>query len=176
VGAAVSCRDRLVRLALLLLLAWLPAAAAVDAAASPAARIGTVTWVYDADTLEVAPHGTVRLIGIDAPEKTPSERDQTFVKLGVARRRLREVHGEGLAWSIGNVKGRQVSLTCDQPERDRHGRLLAYVRLPDGRLLNRVLLEQGLVIAYRRFAFTLKDEFLAAEGDAQRRGVGLWKR
>ena len=180
-GATLSCFGRLVRIALLLLLAGLPAAvavdvAAVDVAAPPAARLGTVAWVYDADTLEVTPHGKVRLLGIDAPEKTPSDRDQAFVKRGVARRRLREVYGEGLAWSIGNVKGRQVVLTFDHPERDRHGRLLAYVRLPDGRLLNRVLLEQGLVIVYRRFAFALKDEFLAAEGEAQRRGDGLWKR
>jgi micrococcal nuclease len=172
----VSCFGRLFRLALLLLLVWLPAAAAVDAATSPAARTGTVTWVYDADTLEVTPYGKVRLLGIDAPEKTPSDRDQTFVKLGVSRGRLREIHGEGLAWSIGNVKNQQVVLTFDHPERDRHGRLLAYVRLPDGRLLNRVLLEQGLVIVYRRFAFALKDEFLAVEGDARRRGIGLWKR
>jgi len=172
----VSCFGRLVRFALLLLLLWLPATAAANAAASPAARTGTVTWIYDADTLEVTPLGKVRLLGIDAPEKTASDRDQTFVKLGVAQARLRVVHGEGLAWSIGNVKGQQVVLTFDHPERDRHGRLLAYVHLPDGRLLNRVLLEQGLVIVYRRFAFTLKDAFLAAEGDAQRRGVGLWKR
>ena len=171
----MNCPGRLSQLALLLLFAWLPAAAPLRAMAPPAVLTGTVTWIYDADTLDVAPHGTVRLIGIDAPEKTPSDRDQPFVKLGVARRRLREVHGAGLAWSIGNVKGRQVTLTGDQPERDRHGRLLAYVRLPDGRLLNRVLLEQGLVIVYRRFDFALMDDFLAAEGDAQRRGVGLWR-
>ena len=172
----MSCSGRLLRLALLLLLAWLPAATAVGAATLPATRTGTVTWVYDADTLEVAPHGKVRLLGIDAPEKTASDRDQPFVKLGISRNRLREVHGAGLAWSIANVKGRQVTLTFDHPERDRHGRLLAYVHLPDGRLLNRVLLEQGLVIVYRRFHFSLKGEFLAAEGEAQRRGDGLWRR
>jgi micrococcal nuclease len=176
VGATVSCSGRLLRLALLLLLAWLPAATAVGAATLPATRTGTVTWVYDADTLEVAPHGKVRLLGIDAPEKTASDRDQPFVKLGISRNRLREVHGAGLAWSIANVKGRQVALTFDHPERDRHGRLLAYVHLPDGRLLNHVLLAQGLVIVYRRFDFRLKDEFLAVEGEAQRRGDGLWKR
>jgi micrococcal nuclease len=39
-----------------------------------------------------------------------------------------------------------------------------------------VLLEQGLVIVYRRFDFSLKGEFLAAESAAQRRGDGLWRR
>ena len=29
---------------------------------------GTVTWVYDGDTLHVEPYGKVRLIGIDTPE------------------------------------------------------------------------------------------------------------
>ena len=172
----MSCPGQFFRLALLLLLAWLPAAAPVCASAQPAARTGTVTWVYDADTLEVAPHGKVRLLGIDAPEKVSSDRDQSFVRLGVAQGQLRKVHGEGLAWAVGNVKGRQVTLTPGHPERDRHGRLLAYVRLPDGRLLNRLLLEEGLVIVYRRFDFALKSEFLAVEGDARQRGVGLWRR
>jgi micrococcal nuclease len=164
------------RLALLLLVAWLPAAALAGRAASPTTRTGTVTWIYDADTCEVTPHGTVRLLGIDAPEKNPSERDQAFVELGIARGRLRPGHGEGLAWSIRNLKGQQVTLTFDHPQRDRHGRLLAYLHIADGRLLNRLLLEQGWVIVYRRFDFARKDEFLAAEAGARQRGVGLWAR
>jgi len=176
VGAAVSRAPRLQRLSWLLFLLWCSTTAAVCAAALPTARTGTVTWVYDADTLEVTPHGKVRLLGIDAPEKAASERDQAFIKLGVARNRLRPVHGEGLAWTIRNAKGCQVGLTFGHPERDRHGRLLAYVRLPDGRLLNRVLLEEGLAIVYRRFDFALKDDYLTAEAEARQRGAGLWRR
>ena len=163
---------RLVLLALLLGLPPIPCRAAPE----PVTLSGTVAWVYDADTLEIPPHGKVRLLGIDAPEKNDSDRDEKFVKLGIARKRLRPVHGMGLGWSLANVKGRLVTLTFDETRRDRHGRLLAYVRLPDGRLLNRVLLEEGLVIVYRRFPFTMKQEFLAAEAEARTRSAGLWAR
>ena len=118
----------------------------------------------------------MRLLGIDAPEKSASDRDQTFIRLGILPKRLRAIHGAGLAYAISNVKGQIVTLTAGTPPRDRHGRLLAYVRLPDGRLLNRLLLEEGLVIVYRRFDFERKDDFLAAETEAKRRGVGLWAR
>lgn len=146
------------------------------AAARPVPLTGTVTWVYDADTLDIAPYGKVRLLGIDAPEKDASDRDHNFIKLGIAARQLRPVHGAGLAWCIKQVKGVTVQLTLDRTEKDRYGRLLAYVRLPDGRLLNRLLLDEGLVIVYRRFPFDLKDDFLAAEAAAKKRGVGLWTR
>jgi micrococcal nuclease len=142
--------------------------------AAPKELTGTVTWVYDADTLRVDPHGRVRLIGIDAPEKSTSDRDLAFTKLGITPRRLRKMHGAGLAWAIQHAKGQTVTLVKDQTERDRHGRLLAYVRLANGRLLNRVLLEEGLVIVYRRFPFASKEDFLAAEALARQRGIGLW--
>jgi micrococcal nuclease len=160
---------------LLFLVGLLPTAAS-GAPAAPATLTGTVTWVYDADTLDVAPHGKVRLLGVDAPEKTASDRDQSFTRLGIARKRLRSAHGAGIAYGIDNIKGKTVTLTFDSTRRDRHGRLLAYVHFSDGRLLNRLLLEEGLVIVYRRFDFARKDDFLAAEAEAKRRGAGLWTR
>ena len=159
---------------LILLAACLLAGASLAAAVEPPPLTGTVTWVYDADTLDIAPHGKVRLLGIDAPEKSASDRDQAFVRLGILPKRLRAIHGAGIAYGISNVKGKAVTLTAGTTPRDRHGRLLAYVSLADGRLLNRLLLEEGLVIVYRRFDFAGKDDFLAAEAAAKRRGVGLW--
>ena len=71
------------------------------------------------------------------------------------------------------VSHRPVS-KIDKPQRDRHGRLLAYVYLPDGRLLNRILIEQGLAVVYRRFEFTMKEDFLVAEKQARQNEAGLW--
>jgi micrococcal nuclease len=156
----------------LLLLAPQPANAAAPV---PARLAGTVSRVYDADTLEITPHGKVRLLGVDAPEKQASSRDDKFLALGTPRPHLRIIHEEGLAWCIQRIKGQRVSLGFDQPRRDRHGRLLAYVFLADGRLLNQLLLEEGLVIVYRRFPFRLKADFLATEAEAKSRGVGLWR-
>ena len=136
---------------------------------------GAVTWVHDGDTIEIEKLGKVRLIGIDTPEREDSPRDQFLEKQGVQATRQREIYRKAKAFNIRFVKGHTVSLTFDHPPRDRYGRLLAYVYLPDGRLLNRLLLEQGLAVVYRKFTFRMKTDFLAAEEQARRAGVGLWE-
>jgi len=146
-------------------------------AEKPAAPLqGTVTWIYDGDTLEIDNLGKVRLIGIDTPEREASSRDKFLEKQGVSVTRQREIYRSAKEFNIRLVKGQKVSLTLDQPARDRFGRLLAYVYLPDGRLLNRILIEQGLAAVYRKFSFRMKNDFLAAEEEAKQSGLGLWQR
>ncbi len=163
-------RTRLLPAALVVLLLVLAGAAL---AAEPT---GLVTWIYDGDTIEVAGFGRVRLLGIDTPEREASERDAFLLRQGVPEPVLRRIARQALEFTIAEAKGRRVTLTFDGDRRDRHGRLLAYVTLPDGRLLNRVLVEQGLAVVYRRFAFGRKDDFLQAEAVAHHLGVGLWQR
>ena len=136
---------------------------------------GTVTWIYDGDTLKVDPHGKVRLIGIDTPERENSKRDSYLIKKGISAARQREIYQQAKTFNIKQIKGQQVTLTLDDPERDRHGRLLAYLYLPDGRMLNRVLLEQGLAVVYKRFSFRMKEDFLTAETEAMKNKRGLWE-
>ena len=136
---------------------------------------GTVTWVHDGDTLEIENLGKVRLIGIDTPEREASLRDKFLEKQGISVTKQRETYQNAKAFNIRLVKGQMVSLSLDHPPRDRYGRLLAYVYLPDGRLLNRILLEQGLAVVYRRFSFRMKNDFLAAEERAKQSGLGLWE-
>jgi micrococcal nuclease len=154
---------------LLLLLGGNAAARDTEAGVS-----GRVLWVHDGDTIKVAGVGTIRLIGIDTPERQESERDRQFVKRGISSQHLRPTAAEALDFNIRSVKGKVVRLVFDSETKDRHGRTLAYVYLPDGRLLNRLLIEKGYAVVYRRFDFRLKDDFLAAEADARRRRVGLW--
>ncbi len=140
----------------------------------PPSLQGIVIWVYDGDTIKIDTVGKVRLIGIDTPERENSRRDQYLFGKGVSAARQRQIYQAAKAFNIKQVKGQRVSLTLDKPPRDRHGRLLAYVYLPDGRLLNRVLVEQGLAVVYRRFEFRMKENFLIAESKARRSEVGLW--
>jgi micrococcal nuclease len=135
---------------------------------------GTVLWIYDGDTLKVDTIGKVRLIGIDTPERKNSQRDQYLIKQGISAARQRQIYQLAKEFNIEQVKGQKVTLSLDDTPRDRHGRLLAYVHLPDGQLLNRVLLEQGLAVVYRRFSFRLKKDFLTAEAEAKRNRLGLW--
>lgn len=137
---------------------------------------GRVQWIYDGDTIKVAGVGKVRLLGIDAPEHEDSPRDRYYMREGIPRKRLRRIARKALRFNIDNVKGRTVRLLTDRDERDRYGRLLAYVVLPDGRMLNRVLLEKGYAAVYRRFDFRLREDFLRAEAKARREHVGLWQK
>ncbi len=137
---------------------------------------GRVEWIYDGDTVKVAELGKVRLLGIDTPEHEASERDRFYLRRGISEPRLRQIAEAALQFNIATVKGKTVRLTFDAERRDRYGRLLAYLYLPDGRLLNRLLLEKGYAVVYRRFDFRLKEDFLAAEQQARRDKVGLWER
>mgnify|MGYP003857138955 CR=1 FL=1 len=121
------------RLAQLALLLFWPALAL---ALSPGQLQGPVAVlkVVDGDTVELAGLGRVRLIGIDAPESSPNERArlqarqsgqevQEVVRLGLLAKRFTE----------GLLRGKQVWLELDVQERDRYGRVLAYLYLEDPR-------------------------------------------
>lgn len=155
-------------LALCLLVWAVPLAAATTG--------GLVSWIYDGDTLMVDGIGKVRLLGIDTPERDDSPRDAFYrERYRISAPRLRNIAARALAFNIRHVKGQRVVLDFDRERRDKFGRTLAYVYLPDGTLLNRLLLEQGLAAVYRRFDFRLKQEFLAVEAQARQAARGLWE-
>ncbi|GEA16227.1 hypothetical protein E308F_24710 [Moorella sp. E308F] len=80
----------------------------------------TVTEVVDGDTLHVQINGKkekVRLIDVNTPESAHPD-------LGIKE----EPYGEeALAYTQKRLAGRQVYLELDVGERDKYGRLLAYV-------------------------------------------------
>jgi len=158
---------------LLLILPLLAGSLPALAASPPLA--GEVTWIYDGDTLEIAGVGKVRLLGIDTPEHEDSPRDRYYERWKIPPSRLRAIAAEGRRFLIREVKGKQVTLTLDQVPRDKYGRLLVYLRLPDGRLLNQALLEQGYASVFRKFDFSRKNNFLLSERQARKAGVGLWR-
>ncbi len=135
---------------------------------------GGVAHVYDGDTIRVDPVGKVRLLGIDCPEREASDRDRFYLRQGVEESALRRAAVRARAFVTQLTSGQTVTLKLDEEQRDRHGRLLAYVYLPDGRMLNRLLLEQGLASAYRRFSFEYKSDFIEREKIARDHSLGFW--
>jgi len=130
-----------------------------------------VARVVDGDTVYVTlprpPEGLgtrerLRLLGVDSPEAGQPD---------PAVRRLARAAGE---FSRLRLEGRIVHLAFDWRLRDRYGRLLAYVYLPDGSCHNADLLREGYAHAYTRFPFQFLEEFRALEGAARREGRGLW--
>lgn len=106
---------------------------------------------------------TVRLIGVDTPEMShPLKPVQYFAK-------------EASDFTTKTVLNKKVRLEFDLQKEDKYGRLLAYVFLPDGRMLNAEIIKQGFGFAYTRFPFRYLDEFRKYERDARAKGLGLWK-
>ncbi len=155
--------------AVLLCLVLLPALAGAESLS------GRVRWIYDGDTIAVSGVGTVRLLGIDAPEREASSRDHFYRRWQITPATLRQIHHSGKDYLIENLKGQTVVLKTEGVPRDRYGRLLAYVYNADGDLINRVILEKGYAAVFRRSDFSLKDSFLQAESQARAKRLGLWQ-
>ena len=132
--------------------------------AAGSTHAATVQRVVDGDTVRLTGLGSVRLIGIDTPE----------VYGGTV-----ECFGpEASAFAKSLLRpGARVRYRVGAEARDRYGRLLAYLWLRDGRLVNAMLAERG-------YATTLTippnddlaPRFRAAERRARERHRGMWGR
>ena len=116
---------------------------------------GKVVRIVDGDTIEVLHRlrpERIRLHGVDAPEKS-----QAFGS------RARQ-------FTAGLVFARIV--TVREKGRDRYGRTLAEIALPDGRILNRELVANGFAWHYKRYSSDRDLARLEETARAQKRG--LW--
>jgi micrococcal nuclease len=132
-----------------------------------AGEIGKVVTVVDGDTIKVelpSDVETIRLIGIDTPETVhPQKPVEHFGR-------------EASAFTTRLALGRVVRLEDDAEgtNRDKYGRLLRYVFLPGGELLNAEIIAQGYSHAYTRFPFSRMEEFRGLERAAREGNRGLW--
>ncbi len=144
---------------------WLNKAAATVKQAQP----GTyrVVEFVDGDTISVDMNGTtetLRFIGVDTPEThDPRKAVQCF---GTA----------AAAFTKNLIGNNNVRLESDPlgTNRDRYNRLLRYIYLPDGTLVNAEIIKQGYGFAYTGFPFTKSDEFLEDQKVARIKNSGLW--
>ena len=105
-----------------------------------------VRFVFDGDTIEIERDGRrerVRLIGVDTPEAHDSPKLERLAARGQDRDAILALGRRATAFTRERLLGRRVELELDVEPRDRFGRLLAYVWLPDGTLFNATLLEAG---------------------------------
>lgn len=126
-----------------------------------------VTKVIDGDTIQVDLQGqreTIRLIGVDTPEtKDPRTELQCF--------------GQAASDFTRNLIGMSDVRLEDDPtnnNRDRYNRLLRYVYLADGRLVNAEIISQGYGFAYTLYPFEKQADFTAYERQAREQNLGLW--
>ena len=134
----------------------------------------TVVNIVDGDTLDIGVadarsgrvNTRVRLWGVDTPEtKHPTDRPMYYgAQAGEFARSM--------------ALGQEVTISLEPFEgsRGRYGRLLAYVYLKDGRMLNEELIASGHGYADERFDHVLRKRFLRLQKQAQRGKRGLWEK
>lgn len=128
-----------------------PSAAAADTC--------IVERVVDGDTLECADSRRVRLLLVDAPEMDQGPFGP------IAKRELEQIAAVGEALRVEQ----------DVDKRDRYGRTLAHLYLPDGRSVNELLLRSGVaVVSVYPPNVRYVDRYRAVSDSAKAAGVGLW--
>lgn len=126
-----------------------------------------VVKVVDGDTINVSISGTVesvRFLLIDTPEMYDDrwEGPQPYAL-------------EAKQFVIEQLKNGNIQLEVDISERDKYGRLLAYIWIGD-KTLQEKLLEAGLARVAYVYAPNVRyvDEFRVVQEKAQKQGVGIW--
>lgn len=132
------------------------------------ANIAEVIDVVDGDTLDVIFDGRrerVRLIGLNTPESVDPRRPvQCF-----------GVEASGFTKSLALDQSVFLEFDNSQGERDQFDRLLGYVWLADGRLLNLELIGNGYAAQYTfNSPYRYRDLFREAERNAKATEAGLW--
>ena len=140
-----------------------------------------VLRVIDGDTIKINIQGkleSVRLIGIDTPEsKANAKAMRDSNRSGQDMAAIVSQGKEAAAYTRSRVKkGDTVRIETDVQQRDKYRRILAYVWLPDGSMLNEAIVRAGYAqpttfppnVRYQ-------DLFLEAARDARKHGRGLWR-
>ena len=126
---------------------------------------GMVAHCFDGDTFKLRDRRVVRLAGIDSPELGRGETTPQYY----AREAKAEL--ERL------TRGQQVSLySAGVSDRDRHGRLVADVRIADGRSLNDLMVASGAAFFYphRDLGPHFQERLRELQAEAIHERRGLW--
>tara|TARA_B100001079_G_scaffold249540_1_gene240357 strand:+ start:47 stop:664 length:618 start_codon:yes stop_codon:yes gene_type:complete len=148
---------------------------------SHAQQTTTVTRIVDGDTLKVfylEGEESIRLIGIDTPEsrvnkktKKDAKRSGQDIETIIAMGKRATEYVESLV-----KPGGLITIEFDVQERDRYKRLLGYVYLSNGKMLNEEIVKAGYAsVMTIPPNVKYKDRFLIAYQEAREDKRGLWE-
>jgi len=148
---------------------------------SQQANICTVTKIVDADTLYCSQgygkEQKVRLIGIDAPESNKNSKTyRDAERTGDSVENIIMLGKKSTAFVKSRLSvGTEVRLELDVQTKDKYGRTLAYVYLPDGSMLNELIVRQGYAqVMTIPPNLRYQELFIEAERNARENQRGLW--
>ena len=122
-----------------------------------------VRYVFDGDTILLDTGQRVRYVGIDAPEIGREGKETEFMAL------------EARAFNWQLVARSKIRLEFDHERKDRHGRLLAYVFLESGEMVNGLLIRKGLAhVLCKKPNVKHQALFLRYQRLAMTEKLGIW--
>lgn len=141
----------------------------------------SVIRVVDGDTFHCSLSNgekvKVRLIGVDTPESTDNPKARKDAeRSGLSLEEITKMGKLAKEFTAELLlKDEVVYLEFDVQKTDRHGRLLAYVWLKDGRMLNEILVREGYAQVYTIPPnVKYQERFLSAQKYARENRKGLW--
>ena len=120
----------------------------------------------------------VRLIGVDPPESHPNQRAKKESKrTGNDLKTIMSMGKEATEFARTLLKpGDKVTIELDVQKRDKYGRLLGYIYLSDGTMLNEEIVKAGYgsLLTYPP-NLKYRERFAKAYKEARESERGLWK-
>ena len=124
-----------------------------------------VKFVYDGDTILLENKSKVRYLGINTPEIDHKGGKSEFMAHAARK------------FNLELVKGVRVSLEFDKEKKDRYGRLLAYVFLENGNMVNALLVRKGMAhVLLNSLGLKYEDLLLDCQRKAMKEKIGIWSR
>ncbi len=141
----------------------------------------TLTRVVDGDTLKIFYLGqeeSIWLIGIDTPESRINKKAKRDAKRsGQDIKTILEMGKRATEYVKSLLRpGDLVTIKYDVQEKDRYGRLLGYVYLRNGKMLNEEIVKAGYAnVMTVPPNIKYQDRFLKAYQEAREGKKGLWE-
>lgn len=139
-----------------------------------------VTRVIDGDTISVilpdGSTGTIRFLGVDAPELSP-ESNNPLEYEGITDVNCLASYGMiAKSYVTDLLLDEQIDIEFDAfaGSKDIFDRWLAYIYLANGSDLDELLLKQGYAQVYTKQVFSKKDVYLSFQKEAMDDHAGLW--
>jgi endonuclease YncB( thermonuclease family) len=150
----------------LVALIWLGGVFLLDNPSVYGTEWAQVRWINDGDTVILTDDRRVRYIGIDTPEIEHVDKGQAAEPYA----------DEALNHNKKLVFRKQVRLEFDKEKHDHYGRLLAYVYLADGTLVNAAMLQEGYAHVLPKSPNNRHQTILLkAQREAMAAGKGMWQ-
>ena len=141
---------------------------------------GIIDKIVDGDTFYITINGIsekVRLIGIDTPESRKVGRvEDQAERMGIPLEEL-IMKGKEATAMVSSIMaaGDTVDIEMDIRKRDQYGRLLVYIHLKDGRMLNEEIVKAGYAFV-KTITPNVKyaERILKAYQEARENESGMW--